>query len=50
MAPASAPPRLFLANWLGVITVRKVNGKPKHERLVIDPGWTELSSDLGAWG
>lgn len=38
-------------NWLGAITVQKVDRKPKLERLAIDPEWTERSGDLDKpWG
>lgn len=38
-------------NWSGVITIRKVKEKPKLERLVIDPEWTDRPGDMGdeAW-
>jgi succinate dehydrogenase/fumarate reductase flavoprotein subunit len=41
------------ANWLGVITLRKgEGGKPRLERLVIDPEWTDRPEDMGTepWG
>jgi fumarate reductase (CoM/CoB) subunit A len=39
-------------HWLGVITAQKVNGKPKLQRLVIDPEWTERPGGLSneSWG
>lgn len=40
------------ANWLGVITIKKSEGKPKLERLIIDPEWTDRPEDMGTepWG
>jgi fumarate reductase (CoM/CoB) subunit A len=45
-------PERYDAEWLGVITVRKVDGKPRLQRLVIDPEWTDRPGDMGGepWG
>jgi succinate dehydrogenase/fumarate reductase flavoprotein subunit len=39
-------------HWLGAIAVKKTNGKPKLDRLIIDPEWTDRRGDMGnePWG
>ena len=39
-------------HWLGAITVKKTDGKPKLDRLIIDPEWTDRPGDMGKepWG
>jgi succinate dehydrogenase/fumarate reductase flavoprotein subunit len=39
-------------HWLGTITVKKIDGKPKLDRLIIDPEWTDRPGDMGEdpWG
>jgi len=40
------------AKWLGTITIKKGDGNPKLERVLIDPEWMDRPGDMGnePWG